>query len=99
MAPQLRVDPLVVYTITSIVIVRPRQQDATHNLFYAETLDGSREVARSDNAFLGSPDIETAEAVAALNDLVVKLQALGWQQITIGIPSPWYSLEFKRVVS
>ena len=80
-------------------IVKAGQQDAFHNLFFAETLDGNFQVAHSDKIFFGSPDIETPDAQAALNDLVAKLQALGWHQVTEGIPSPWYSLEFKRVVS
>jgi hypothetical protein len=84
----------VVYSSKSIV--KPRQLDATHNMFYAEILDGSFEVAHSDKTFFGSPDIETSDTQAALNELVAKLQALGWQQVTMGIPSPWYSFEFKR---
>ena len=76
-----------------------QQDDFGHNLFFAETLDGNFQVAHSDKIFFGSPDIETPDAQAALNDLVAKLQALGWHQVTEGIPSPWYSLEFKRVVS
>lgn len=89
----------VVYPSTTTSIVKPRQQDAIHNLFYAETEDGNHEVAHSDQTFFGDPDIETTEAKAALNDLVAKLQAQGWQQITKGIPNPWYSLEFKGVIS
>ena len=79
-------------------IVKAGQQDAFHNLFFAEILDGSFQVAHSDRTFFGSPDFETPDVQAALNDLVVKLQALRWQQVTVGIPSPRYSLEFKRVV-
>ena len=80
-------------------IVKAGQQDAFHNLFFAETLDGSLQVAHSDKTFFGSPDIETPDAKAALNDLVARLQAQGWQQVTVGVPSPWYSFEFKKVIS
>ena len=75
------------------------QDDFGHNLFFAETRDGSLQVAHSDKTFFGSVNFQTPDAQAALNDLVAKLQALGWHQVTEGIPSPWYSLEFKRVVS
>ena len=76
-------------------IVKAGQQDAFHNLFFAETLDGSFQVAHSDITFFGSPDFETQDVKAALNDLVAKLQALGWQQVVGTIPNPWYSLTFQ----
>jgi hypothetical protein len=79
-------------------IVKAGQYDPYNSLFYAEALDGSLQVAHSDKTFFGSTGLQTPDAQAALNDLVAKLQALGWQQVTVGIPSPWNSLEFKRVV-
>jgi hypothetical protein len=79
-------------------IVKAGQQDAFYNLFFAETLDGSFQVAHSDKTFFASADLETPDAQAALSDLVAKLQALGWQQVVGSIPSPWYSLTFQREV-
>jgi hypothetical protein len=79
-------------------IVKAGQQDAFHNLFFAETLDGSFQVAHSDITFFANPDFETPDAQAALNDLVAKLEALGWQQVVGTIPNPWYNLKFQRVV-
>jgi hypothetical protein len=81
---------------TSLVKAGPL--DAFNNVFFAETLDGSFQVAHSDQTFFGSPDFETPDTQAALNNLVAKLQALGWQQAVGSIPSPWYSLTFQREV-
>ena len=86
-------------TIETSLVKAGQQDNFGNNLFFAETLDGSLQVAHSDKTFFGSPDSETTDAQAALNDLVTKLQALGWHQITEGIPFPWYNLEFQRVVS
>ena len=66
---------------------------------YAEDLDENFQVAHSDKFFFGNTDLQAPDAKAALNDLVTKLQAQGWQQVTVGVPSPWYSFEFKKVIS
>ena len=78
-------------------IVKAGPLDAFHNVFFAETLDGSYQVAHSDATFFGA-DVEGSDTQAALNDLVAKLQALGWHQVVGSIPSPWYSLTFQREV-
>src|SRR5258708_5755493 len=88
----------LVYPTLEYSIVKAGQQNPFHNLFFAEALNGGLQVASSDITFSGSPDFQTPDAQAALNDLVAKLQALGWQQETVGIPSPWYNLTFQRAV-
>ena len=80
-------------------IVKMGQKDDFHSLFYAEDLNGNLQVAHSDKFFFGNTDLQAPDAKAALNDLVTKLQAQGWQQVTVGVPSPWYSFEFKKVIS
>ena len=80
-------------------IIKMGAQDDFHSLFYAQDLNGNFQAAHSDKTFFGNTDLQTSDAKAALNDLVAKLQAQGWQQVTVGVPSPWYSFEFKKVIS
>src|SRR5258708_32199968 len=79
-------------------IIKVGQQDNFHSLFYAEDPNGNFQVAHSDATFTGSADFQTPDVQAALNDLVAKLQALGGQQETGAIPSPWHNPTFQRAV-
>ncbi len=76
--------------------VKAGEHDNFHGLFFAETTDGSLQVAQSDKTFLGSPT-EAHDAQEALEDLVNKLKAGGWQQVVGTLPSPWYQLTFQRL--
>jgi hypothetical protein len=79
-------------------IVKAGESDNVHGLFFAETADGSFQVAHSDKTFFGNAVLPAPDAQEALEDLVNKLKAGGWQQVVGTLPSPWYQLTFQRQI-